>query len=343
MTSLSRRQILAAATGLAATVAAPRAMAQETATPAASPLAGGLQADGSWRFTDDRGVEAITDALPSRIIAQTTAAAALWDFGIKPVGIFGPSRLADGTPDLQAGNLDLDTVEVLGDYGELDLEKAIALQADLYVDVDRGSGELWYVPADLEAQLNERFPTIAIIAANVPVTTTIEHFEALAEALGADLEAPEVAETKSTWTTAEAEFKALLAEKPGLKILGVSPGEDLVYVLNPPVLGDLQYYQSLGAEFIVPENPTESTFFNFEETSWEQLGKYAAQADLILIDQRDDTSFLADVEIWNSFPAVQAGQVGTWYGVFPFSYKGLGDTLNRMIEQVSAADPGVVS
>ncbi|MGH2549539.1 MAG: hypothetical protein ACRDHN_09120, partial [Thermomicrobiales bacterium] len=67
------------------------------------------------------------------------------------------------------------------------------------------------------------------------------------------------------------------------------------------------------------------------------------QADLILIDQRDDSSFLTDVEIWNTFPAVQAGQVGIWYGVFPCSYKGLGDTLNRMIEQVTTAEAGIVS
>ena len=92
-----------------------------------------------------------------------------------------------------------------------------------------------------------------------------------------------------------------------------------------------------------PPDPSEASLGNNEEMSWEQFGKYGAQADLILVDQRDDGSILADIEIWNSLPAVQAGQVGIWYGVFPFSYKGLGDTLNRMIEQVRNADPDVVS
>lgn len=343
MSVLSRRHFLAGSSAFAATAFVSRVSAQEIATPAASPVAGGLQPDGTWRFIDDRGIVIEADTLPTRVIAQTTAAAALWDFGIKPVGIFGPSRLADGTPDLQAGNLDLDAVEVLGDYGAFDLEKAIALQADLYVDVDRGNGQLWYMPADLEAQLLERFPTIDIIAANVPVTTTIEHFEALAAALGADQSAPAVADAKTAWQTAEAGFKDALAAKPGLKMLAVSPGTDLVYVWNPPVLGDLSYYQSLGAEFVIPENPTEASLGNNEEMGWEQFGQYGLQADLILIDQRDDSSFLADVDIWNSLPAVQAGQIGIWYGVFPFSYKGLGNTLNRMIEQVQNADPGVVS
>lgn len=342
MTALSRRHLLAGATALAATSISSRALAQETATPEASPVASGLQADGSWVFTDDRGVTIHTDALPTKIIAQTTSAAALWDFGIKPIGIFGPSRSADGAPDIQAGDLDLDAVEILGDYGAYDLEKAISLGADLYIDVDRGAG-LWYVDAALEETLLTQFPTLAITAANVPVTTTIAHFESLAGALGADLDAPEIADAKSAWVTAEAEFKALLAAKPGLKILGASPGEAEVYVLNPPVLGDLSYYTSLGADFIVPENPTASTSFNFELMSWEQFGQYASQADLILLDRRSDTTFLDNVEIWNTFPAVQAGQVGTWYGVFSFSYKGLGDTLNLMIEQVTAADAGIVS
>ena len=343
MPLFSRRHLLTTGSAFAATTLISRVSAQETATPVASPVAGGLQPDGTWRFTDDRGIVVEADALPTRVIAQTTAAAALWDFGIRPVGIFGPSRLADGTPDLQAGNLDLDTVEVLGDYGAFDLEKAIALQADLYVDVDRGNGQLWYVPADLEAQLLERFPTIDIIAANVPVTTTIEHFEALATALGADQSAPAVADAKSAWQTAEAGFKDALAAKPGLKMLAVSTGDNQAYVWNPPVLGDLRYYQSLGATFVVPENPSESTLFNSEIMSWEQFGTYGMQADLILVDQREDLSLYADIDIWNSMPAVRAGQVGTWYGVFPFSYKGLGDTLNRMIEQVEKADPGLVS
>ncbi|MGH2549055.1 MAG: ABC transporter substrate-binding protein, partial [Thermomicrobiales bacterium] len=267
MNVLSRRQLLAAASMLAATTVSSRALAQDTATPAASPMASGVQPDGSWSFSDDRGVVIHTDALPTKIIAQTTAAAALWDFGIKPVGIFGPSKAADGTPDLQVGNLDLDTVEVLGDYGAFDIEKAIALQADLYVDVDRGNGELWYVPTDLEAQLAERFPSIAIIAANVPVTTTIEHFEALASALGADQNTPNVAGAKTAWETAETGFKDAIAAKPGLKMLAVSPGTDLVYVWNPPVLGDLSYYQALGAEFVIPENPTAASIYNNEEMS----------------------------------------------------------------------------
>lgn len=339
MPQITRRSLLAAASGLALTAAiTPEVAARQSATPEASPVSEGTQPDGSWQFTDDRGITIHTGATPSHIIAQTTAAAALWDFGIKPVGIYGPSRAADGTPDLQAGNLDLDTVTVLGDYGEFDLEGALALQADLYVDVDRGGG-LWYVPEDLEKTLLERFPTLAILAANVMVTETIARFEALSAALGADLGAPAVVEAKARWTANETAFKHLLAEKQGVKILGIAPSADQVFILNPKVLIDLSYYVSLGADFVVPENPTPSTFNNFEQLSWEQIGKYAEDADLILVDQRSDLSVLDGIELWQQLPAVQAGQVGTWYGVFPFSYTGLGDTLQRMIDQVSAANP----
>src|SRR5690606_21754014 len=101
--------------------------------------ADGVQPDGTWAFTDDRGVRVVADALPTRIVAQTSAAAALWDFGVKVVGIYGPNRHEDGSPDFQAGNLDLDAVEVLGDYGtdslEIDLEKFVELDPDLVVDM----------------------------------------------------------------------------------------------------------------------------------------------------------------------------------------------------------------
>ena len=78
--------------GLAATALGIRPGFALQATPAATPpVPNGVQPDGSWSFTDDRGVTLTSPAVPSRIVAQTSAAAALYDFGVQVVGIYGPS------------------------------------------------------------------------------------------------------------------------------------------------------------------------------------------------------------------------------------------------------------
>ncbi len=52
---------------------------------------------------------------PERIVAYVGTAAVLWDFGVRPVGLFGPQRQPDGTPEPAAGNIDLDAVESAGE------------------------------------------------------------------------------------------------------------------------------------------------------------------------------------------------------------------------------------
>lgn len=49
-------------------------------------------ASGLWEFTDDRGVTVSLPKRPVRVVAQTTSAAALWDYGVRPIAIFGPGR-----------------------------------------------------------------------------------------------------------------------------------------------------------------------------------------------------------------------------------------------------------
>ncbi|MGQ0719451.1 MAG: hypothetical protein ACT4NP_19480 [Pseudonocardiales bacterium] len=68
-----------------------------------------------WRFIDDLGVTVELDAPPQRVVAQVSAAGALWDLGIRPIGVFGAQRKADGSPEDAIGQVDLDTVESVGE------------------------------------------------------------------------------------------------------------------------------------------------------------------------------------------------------------------------------------
>jgi iron complex transport system substrate-binding protein len=237
---------------------------------------------GQWEFTDDRGVPISLPKRPERIVAQTTASEALWDYGVRPIAIFGPRRRPDGSVDFQAGNIDLDAVESLGDYGEMDLEKLIALKPELYVDLAMYGNQLWYLGKN-EDRVKAIAPTVGISMQRVSILESISRFETLSGLLGADLMAPDVVEAKSAFAQAESDLKAAIAEKPGLKILVVSPTPDQVYVASPGWMTDLRYFHDLGLDI-----QTHNTSDFFEVLSWEQVNRYPA--DLMLIDQRDSAS-----------------------------------------------------
>lgn len=293
----------------------PAGATEESDAAATTDESGSDSTDGEWSFTDDRGITVTLEEQPDAVVAQTTAAAALWDYGVRPVGIFGPSRTADGSPDFQAGNIDLDQVEVLGDFGEMDLEMLVALQPDVYVDLALYGGQLWYL-GETEEQVKEIVPTLGISMERVSILESIKRFEELSGALGADLNAPEVVEAKAAFAEAETELKAAIDENPGLKVLVVSPTVDELYVASYKWMIDLLYFHDLGLDIV--DHGIDDFF---ELLSWEQANKYPA--DLILVDARGGSAVLddlKDVEIWSNLPAVQAGQVGNWYAAAPYSH-----------------------
>lgn len=96
--------------------------------PTSNPAA---QAAGRWTFTDDRDVTVARESRPERIVTFGTAASAMWRLGVKPVGIFAGTPLAD-SPSL--AGLDLSGFETVGaEYGVLNLEKLAAPRPDLIV------------------------------------------------------------------------------------------------------------------------------------------------------------------------------------------------------------------
>lgn len=111
--------MLAGAFGVALlTALSPHSDAAQSATPAAERL---------WTFTDDHGTTISLPERPERIVAYVGSAATLWDYGIRPVGVFGSLLREDGSKNPLAGNVDPDAVAWLGEGGsELDLEALVA-------------------------------------------------------------------------------------------------------------------------------------------------------------------------------------------------------------------------
>lgn len=326
---VTRRALFAAAPALALFAAAPRARGQE-ATPA-----------GAWRFTDDRGDTVELPARPEVIVAQVTAASALWDYGVRPVAIFGPQRRDDGSPDPMLGAIDTGAVASLGAaWGEFDLEALIALAPDLLVapwyGEYRGEPEpLWYVPAEIDPTVEEVVPTLGILAQDVPITTTIDRFAELAAALGSDLASPDNAAAKERYDRAIADLEDAIAGNPGLRVLAMSPKADVFHVAHPAAAGDLTFLADLGLDIVAPDSDPEDFW---QELTWEDADAYPA--DLILRDVRWQALPVAELEkipTWATMPAVKAGQVTPWQLELPYSYAGYAPVLEDLAEAIRSA------
>lgn len=334
--ALDRRRVLAAGAALALIGVQPARARQE-----GTPVTGGV--DGEWSYVDDYGVTITRPERPERVVAYLPVAASLWDFGVRPVAFYGTSHKPDGTPEVYAGNIDLEAVESVGEeYGQLDLEALVGVRPDLIVnDMWADPPDIWGLQPDTIAQVEQIAPIAEIKFVDWPITGTIESVEKLAGALGADLAAPEISEAKERFARASEELKAAIAEKPGLTVAFVSgTPEGSYWVGNPSIFGDLMYFKELGLDIVQPETTGEF----FEELSWEQAGKYAA--DLLLVDARQWSAtgeqLKAQVPTFAALPAAKAGAFGSWKTEYVPSYAGFAPILEELAATIRAAEVDVV-
>jgi iron complex transport system substrate-binding protein len=301
---LSRRGFLIGTGGLAA------AAALTACGSGGDKPAGG--AAGPWEFTDDRGRKVSRDQRPTHIAAYVSSTAALWDYGVRPVGVFGPQKTADGGKEIQAGNIDLGAVTSIGNaWDDFSMEKFAALKPDLVITGLTGAKptDLWVLKDDLGAKVQPIAPIVAMSEYKVTLPKVIERYEQLAVALGGDANSDVVKKGKDDFRKASDDLKAAIQGKPGLKVLVVSSDKDNLYICKPEFFADLAYYRDLGLE-IVNGGGTDDYF---ETLSWEQAGKYPA--DLILTDSRTyalSRQQLAAIPTWAQLPAVKANQLADW-------------------------------
>ncbi|PWU46894.1 ABC transporter substrate-binding protein [Micromonospora sp. S4605] len=330
---LSRRGLLA---GGAATFAALLAGCGGDGDSASSAVSKG---SGPWSFTDDRNEKVSAGARPTRVVAFTGTAAALVDFGLdkQVVGVFGETKRADGTKDPQAGDLNVESVEILGNvWGEFSVEKYAALRPELLVTHMYDPGALWYVPDESKDKILPLAPSVAVTTARVPMTKPIERYAQLAESLGADLSAKKVTDAKARFEAAAESVRQAVKTNPGIKVMAASGSPDLFYVSNPKVSTDLMYFAELGVDIVVPTKLETGDYF--EVLSWENANKFPA--DLILLDNRSTAlqpKDLAAKPTWGQLPAVKANQVTPWDAVPRFSYAGAAPLLENLAKAILAA------
>ncbi|MBC9715249.1 ABC transporter substrate-binding protein [Streptomyces sp. TRM66268-LWL] len=286
-----------------------------------------------WSFKDDRGKTVRTDGTPKNVVAYIGAASALYDFGVECVGVFGPTKLENGKPDVQAGRIDVDKVEIIGNvWGEFSVEKYAALEPGLLVSTMNVSPTLWYVPEESAEKIAAVAPSVGILTGMTSLTGVIDRFGELAASLGADLKAKKVTDAKARFEAASESVRqaAKTAKAKKLKVMAVSATKDQLYVGTPEDFTDLRHYRELGVDFVTPEKIGQAGFF--EELSWENAGKY--EADLILVDKRTGNlqpeDLMKSMPTWSKLPAAKAGQTVAWFNEPQFSHAGIAPLLESL-------------
>ncbi|MGW6573297.1 ABC transporter substrate-binding protein [Streptomyces sp. NPDC054945] len=297
----------------------------------------GAATSGSWTFKDDLGKDVTAKSQPKNIVAFTGTAAALYDYGIPVKGVFGPTKTADGKPDVQAGSMDISKVEILGNvYDQFNVEKYAALQPDLMV-TNSWDGTYWYVPEASKDKILSIAPHAAIkVGGDVTLDKALERTADLAKSLGADLNSKKTVDSKARFEAATAKLREATKANPGVKVLVGSGADAMFYASTPDTAADLKYFKQLGVEFVTPEKLDEAGFF--EALSWENAGKY--KADVIFLDNRTSTlqpEQLKAKPTWNELPAVKAGQVVSRVTEPIFSYDKCAQILEDLAKSIQNA------
>jgi iron complex transport system substrate-binding protein len=308
---LNRRGLLAAggALGLGAALAACGDGKGKDGTSAKGAAAAG---SGPWSFKDDRGTTVKLDKVPANIVAFTGVAAALYDYGVQVKGVFGPTKTKDGKADVQAGDMDISKLTILGNaWGQFNLEKYASLAPDVLIStMFDNAGTLWYVPEESKKKIAQLAPSVGISVYDRRLTEPLQRMWDLAESLGADMKAAEVTDAKKRFETAAARLRAAARAKPDLKVMAGSASDQLFYVSGSNLSIDLEYFKALGVNLVEPpESAKKQGGGWYESLSWENVDKY--RADIIMMDDRTSAIQPADITkpTWKKLPAVKAGQV----------------------------------
>ncbi|MGP3918520.1 ABC transporter substrate-binding protein [Nonomuraea sp. 10N515B] len=316
-----------------------------TASPPAAPASSApasAAGQGPWTWTDDRGKSVSLPQRPQRIVAQFDSAAALWDFGVRPIAVYGPHRLKDGSRDRAVGEVDITKVESIGNaFGEFNVEKYASLQPDVLVAGMYEKDKLWYVPAESVQAVDQIAPSVGVMHSGKPLLEIIQRYGQLAAALGADQKAAPVVEARNRFDAASAALKTLAAAKPDLKVMIVAGAPDALYIAYQPDHPDLTYWGELGLNVVSPPKPSEGGFW--EVVSWESADKY--QADVILVDARAQAMTIEEMAkkpTWAKLPAVKAGQLYPWRAAERYSYLGYANVMEELKTNLDKARDDVV-
>ncbi|MCA9879405.1 MAG: ABC transporter substrate-binding protein [Thermomicrobiales bacterium] len=336
---LTRRGFMQAGTGAALLLTLPeRSVGAAQGTPVAAG-AQGVQPDGTWMFTDDRGLTVTLPTLPTRIISSIEAGSALKDYGIDVLGVV--STIVDGAGNRlpEAGDLDETTLAYLGEWDSFDLEAALALDAELYVDVTFYPEDLtmlYNVSDDAVPLLEAAVGTIAIATGGgVSVEHPLARFRELAAALGADVNAAEITADVAAFEAAKETARTTFAEKSDVSAAFIYASPDEFTFYDPDKFADTIFYQELGLNAL----PITATDGYTEPLSLEQLQKHSFDAFFQLLPNGEPPGFGLDaIPTIDALPSVPAGQVYRWQRNYAPSYRQFLPIFEAFVADMASAE-----
>jgi iron complex transport system substrate-binding protein len=290
----------------------------------------GPQGETGWTFVDDRKHTVRLKRRPTRIVAYTTAAAALHDWGVTPVGVFGD----DPREDPSLAGFPWHKAQIVGSvYGEIDTEALRALKAELIVS-------RWYPPPndtpvfgfkDLkhEETIGALVPIVAMNG-EVIATRQIVRFGDLARALGVSRTSGRISRERSAFASAAANLSATARRGSNLRIIAVSADQSRMWVAK--LNGDLAFYAQRG----VPLVSAKTSEPYWDTLPWKEADEYPA--DAILYDARSNVLPLTaakGIPAFAELPAVRANQIGAWQADPPPSYQRYSTTTNDLARAIA--------
>jgi iron complex transport system substrate-binding protein len=284
-----------------------------------------------WTFVDDRKETVRLSRRPTRIVAYTTAAAALHQWGVTPVGVFGDDPRED---PVLAGFPWRKSALVGSVYGEIDVATLVSLKAELIVSQ-------WYPPPagsplfgfkDLLQQkhIHSRVPIVGLNGREI-ATTQIDRFGDLARALGSDTRGA-IGRARAAFHRAAASLSAIARRKSNLRIIAVSGDQSTMFVAKVPDSGDLSFYRRRGLPLVSAETPDAY----WDRFGWDRAARYPA--DGILYDAR--SIFLPlrqakQIPAFAALPAVRANQIAPWQVDPPPSYQAYAEAMNDLATTIA--------
>lgn len=266
----------------------------------------------TWQFVDDRGARVERARQPQRVVVYEAFLPALWELGLRPVGVLGSMPLRDN-PDIApvADRLGIaldDITELSRTYGEVNLEAMAALDAELVVTYFNARTPVLYGFADesMQESAAQLAPIVALdIHSGVPAE--LARVLEVSAALGVDVGSSEVRATQTDFEVASDRLRSIAAGKEGMSVLVAVPLPDGIFVAAPSIYPFARYLKDLGFDILVPRDDSATV-------SWELVSTELA-ADAVLLaagpDYPTHEVLLDEQPTWRSHPAAAADQVAS--------------------------------
>lgn len=247
------------------------------------------------------------------------AYSSLHDYGLEPDAVFG----YDCDNDVIMGEADVSGIEKIGQDGEIDMEKLAEIRPDAIIGNGDADGWSWFED-DVNAQLTSVAPFIPLPSTG-SIDEKIADTREIAQFLGADVASDDIVRADEDFQAAKEDFSKALEGKD-LKFLLASPTKEMLYTGVGFAQADL--LEELGATIAGPAAP--ATGNPWGQVAWEDAATYPA--DVILVEGYDPQAPFT-TELWDSLPAVKAGQLSGWHSKGALTSRNYADWLGDLAEK----------